>query len=83
MTVPTKAIEAAEAACPDEHISLGHWERKLSRPEMLKVLEAAAPHICADERQRIIAWLNEHAEELQDFRWPVERAAKLLGDTDA
>lgn len=60
MTVPTAAIEAAEAACPDEHISLGHWERKLSRAEILRVLEAAAPHILAAASTRL---KNETADE--------------------
>jgi hypothetical protein len=45
--VSDDAVDAAMKAAPDQHISLGHWEPAISRSDMRRTLEAAAPSIIA------------------------------------
>jgi hypothetical protein len=47
------AVDAAMKAAPDQHIALGHWEPAISRGDMRRTLEAAAPLIAAAERDSI------------------------------
>lgn len=43
--IPEQAITDALKAAPDQHIGPGHWEPIMSRADMRRTLEAAAPAI--------------------------------------
>ena len=58
MTVPQAAIDAGEQAAIAKYGVLG--DRNIVRADVAAVLEAAAPHIAAAERERIIALANHH-----------------------
>lgn len=55
MPVPPEAVTAALKAAPEQYISLGHWEPIMSRADMRRTLEAAAPHILTAAAERLKA----------------------------
>jgi hypothetical protein len=76
MTTPDAALEtaldAAMAAQPDRHVSLGYWEHAVDRSAMRRVLEAARPHLVADERR----WQAAAHQAVQRARQQIQEATE-------
>lgn len=68
MTVPAAAVDAAMAAAPYRHGGRRHWQPAISRADMIRILQAAEPVLCVDERDRVRQWLGDSVERVQLLR---------------
>ena len=89
MTVTDEAVDLTMAAMPDRYVRFCRWEPALARAEVYRMLEVAAPALCADEHEQIRAargsvervQLLRHAyEQVDDHPDVLQAFAQLEND---